>query len=448
VSLFLIFFTSVVVIIDVAYYLLILNAQLGLKGSAKKGLGVLCGALIVLSIVVYNYFTNNSASSVFIAIIMLIAYSAIFTNGKWVFKLFWVGFPIILLACIEMLAFSALVTIHPDALTLDLTPSGTYYYVAASASKILQIGLLYLLVRVKLHLEQFGYYILIPLTATPIISIFYMFSLYEGMLGGRSDPAFPFRAAFAFLAVNLLLLWTIKIINNKNAIILEHQLQYQKQDLKIKNYELLYATYEKFKGYQEQVDEIMTDLWEVLKYDNSFADRETRVANYNKILFKITALQQTSNIMHCIDDEVLNMILSSRHDLAKKKGIIIEPKVVLSFEHSYDSSVIGGMLMIVLDNAIEMVDSLYNVQGDKVIALSIEVENDICEILVENPADRMIEYKSLMDHQDIALRVAKDMAARYEGGSLTTSCEDYYFSVKIVLPLPLAEIDANAYLKA
>jgi len=434
-------FEVVITIIDVAYCILILNAQLTLKGSIKKSMIFLYGALIAVSILVFNYFTQNSVSSVFMAIGMFIIYSAIFIKGKWTFKLFWIGFPMILLFCIEILAVTILAIIQPETLTLDFSLPESQRIQLASLAKIFQLGLLYFLIRIKLRLEQFGPKLLVLLVVSPILSIFFMFSMYESLLDGRiADPMIPFQIALGLLTINLIILWMIKIIDKKNAEILEHKLQSQKQDLRIKNYEQLYATYEKFKTYQDRIDEIMTDLWGVLKYDNAFADRKTRMDNYDAILYKITHLRQNSNMIYCIDDEILNMVLSSRDDLAKKKNIIIEPVIEISVEHSYDSGVIGSILMIVLDNAIETVGSIEDIDGEKAIALSIEIENDTCKITVENPADKMIEYQNLMEYQGIALRVAHELAARY-GGRLTTSCEDYYFTAEVNLPLPLEKLD-------
>jgi len=454
VSSFLVFFTAVMVIIDVAFYILTLNAQLGLKdsvkvlnvqldlkSSVKKIVIPLYGVFVVFFIMIYNYYTNNHSSSILVSIAMLIVYSAIFIKGKWIFKLFWVGFPIVLLFAAEISALSAVLTFQLNVLASDSTSFGLYYYIAAGISKVLLMGLLYLLMRVKLNLEQFGYHILVMLAATPMLSISFMIPMWENILDG-SDPVFPFRASLILLAINLIIVWLIIIINKKNAQILEFELQSLekslKQELRIKNYEQLLATHDKFKGYQGHVDKIMTALWGVLRDDYGLKERAERIESYKEILGKITQLRQNSNLMFCTDDEILNMVLSSKDDLAKKKGIIIEPEIMLDVELSYDSGIIGSILMIVLDNAIETVNSIDDIEGEKIINLSLKIEDRACEIIIENPADRMIEIIKTMEHQDASLRMAGELAARC-CGSLDTSCEDYYITTTIKIPLPISD---------
>jgi len=437
------------VVVDIVYYILVLNAQLGLKdsvkvlnarvdfkGSVKKITISLYGVFAAFSIMLYNYFTNNSVFSFFIIAAMLVMYSAIFLRDKWIFKLFWVGFSIILLFCIEIFVLSTILTFQPNA--VDSTSFGIYY-IAGVASKILQVGLLYLLVRIKLNLEQFGYNILVLLAATPILSIFFMFPMWENLLDG-SDPVFPFRTSLVLLAINLIIIWLITIINKKNAQILDHQLKSLTQELRIKNYEQLFATHEKFKGYQDHVDQIMTGLWGVLRDDYGLKDRKERVESYKGILAQITQLKQNSNLMFCVDDEILNVVLSSKDDLARKKGIIIEPEIMIDPEEdSYDSGIIGSILMIVLDNAIQTVDSIDDIEGEKIINLAVKIEDEVCEIIIENPADRMIELIKTVEHQGAALRVAGELAERCNG-SLTTNCEDYYITTKVEIPLPMSDL--------
>jgi len=438
---FLLFFTVAIVIIDVAYYILILNAQLGLKGSVKKVSVILYGTFVVLSIALYSFLTNNSAYSILIAAALLVIYAGIFTESKWVFKLFWVGFPVILLFGIEILALSALPIVYPDISVLGLTSPEMHYYIATGISKLILIGLLYLLTRVKLHLEQFGYYILAPLAAASILSIFFMVSLYESVFAG-GDTVFSFRASLVLLAINLIIVWLIAIINKKNTQQLEHGLQAQKQALRIKNYEQLFATHEKFKEYQDIIDQIMVKLWSVLKEDYNFTSKELRMQKCNMILHEINQLRQNSNLMFCTEDEILNVVLSTKDDLAKKKGIKINAKLDISLEQSYDSGIVGGILIAMLDNAIETVDSIEDIEEDdgKEIDVSIQIEDGVCEIVIENPADKMIELQELMEHQGAALRIAEELAARCSG-ALTTVCEEYYFTAKVEIPLPMGEFE-------
>jgi len=428
-------FEVTIAAIDVAYYILILNAQLGLKGFVKKISVFLYGTLIVGFLLVYNYFNYNSIISIFWVAVLLFVYSAIFTRGKWIFKLFWIGFPIILLVCTEMLATSVWLIVQPNILALDLHFHGLHRLLAASVSKLLLIGLVFILLRAKLRLEQFGYIVLLPLSIAPVLSIIFTLYVYENLLVGKLDsPHFLLWVSLILLIINLVILWLITMINNKNAKILEHELQAQKQEQRLKNYEQLSATFEKISDYQDYVHEVMTDLWLTLRQDSYFTRRAEYVTEYMEIFTKIEKIRQTSSIMHCIDDEVLNMVLSSRGHLAKKKGIRIDTKVDVPAEYPYNSGVVGSILMIVLDNAIETVNAITDIDGEKMIDIIIEVEDGILKIVIENPADKTMEIRQLAECQDIALRVAKE-TVEFHSGELHTICEDYYITTTVNLPL-------------
>ena len=80
--------------IDISFCLLIPTFQLG---ALRKGIRRWhIAAYIIFSTVIltaYNYFTNNSISSMYFMIITIIIYVSFFCVGKWIPKVFWMLFP-------------------------------------------------------------------------------------------------------------------------------------------------------------------------------------------------------------------------------------------------------------------------------------------------------------------------------------------------------------------
>ncbi|MCL2580462.1 MAG: hypothetical protein FWE32_10615 [Oscillospiraceae bacterium] len=429
-------FEFAILAIDVAYFTLILNYQLGLKHSNKKSTTYPCAFLIIFLIgFTFNYLNDNSASSLFLFGGLYAAYSALLTNGKWLFKAFWIGFPVLLMMCFELFATAILLAIHPEVSVADFSLLGTYRVQGAVISRVVQIFVLLVLLRNKLHLEQIGYVILLPLAIFPFLSAAGMIWLHADMLEGRvTNPTTPLLISLILLVFNLAVIWLVIIINQKSEMIKDHELQTQKQELKIKNYQQLMATHQKFKSYQEAVDEIMANLWKMLKDEYALMDRDMQISAHQMVLLQITQLRQSFNLAYCTGDEILDVVLSSRDNIVREKGIKLQVKFNLPETHDFNSSIIGGVLTHVLDNAIDTVDAVGNMDSEKIIELSIEVENEFCEIIAEYPADRLTELKTLLEHHSIALCIATGIVERFHG-TLETICEDYYITTKVQLPI-------------
>jgi len=58
-------FEVALTVIDTAFFMLILNGQIGVKNPIKKIYAFLYGVFVVALIFVYNFFTQSSPSSVF-----------------------------------------------------------------------------------------------------------------------------------------------------------------------------------------------------------------------------------------------------------------------------------------------------------------------------------------------------------------------------------------------
>ena len=428
-------FEVVINFIDSIFFVVILCSQMRLKEWVTRTHIFFWITSNAVMLITYNYFTQNHVSSTLLASAVFIVFSKTMLEGKLAYKLFWIFYPLMLLFCIETLTISTILSIHSEPLTIDFAEFGLYRVLATMISKVFLFVILFFLTRYKLNLEAFGYKVLLILAALPVIWLFGLFSIYQSFVTRTlTDPLVLLQASIAVLLQSLLLLTLIIIINKAVGRNFERELLTRDQQQLNKKNEILSAVVQKFQSYQDSIDEITKNLWHSLKDDHDNSSRAIRIERSKEILAQIAILRESYSLSIGTGDDIIDVVITSASQRAKAKNITLKHEIDLPIGHTFDSSVIGGMLMHILDNAIETVGAITDIDGEKVIEVSLKTREKICNILVEYPADSLIEVKQLLAHQDTALRVVKGLTKRYLG-DIHTRCEDYYFTVDISLPL-------------
>jgi hypothetical protein len=428
-------FELVVTSIDIAFFLLILIIQVGLKEGAKKEHILIYGLLFLVLAMAYNYFNQNSITSLFLTVTLLIVYASIFIHGKWIYKAFWIFFPMALLYSIEILVFAFLVHIHQEITIEVFALQSVYRLQLAFGAKTLQVFLFIFISRLKLHLEKLGYSCVSLLTISIVVSIAIMlsFELSEFVNQAYGQDLF-FRVCTGFLFMNLLNLGFISIVNRKNKALSQKLVEQEVQLQRFRNYEQLAATHEKFKNYQESIDEVMGGIWDMGAMVHTKQGRARQIEQYQNLLFRIHLLKQNFNLSYCTGDEMLDVILSSKGDLALTKNIRILADVGRLTDLPYDSEVLGGILINLLDAAIETVAVIEDEDCEKAIALSCGVETDYLDIEIEYPANAWEGIREVHDVKRVSLQIARGLTEKIEG-QFHTAFEEYYCTVSIKLPL-------------
>ena len=433
-----ILFEIAVTCFDMAFFFLILSIQVGLKDGEKKKQVFLYCLLSLSFLIVFNHFFQNSITSIFLSVALLIVYSAIFIRGKWAYKAFWLFFPMALLYSVEVLVVAFLMRVHQGASIELFSLQNSYRLQLALGATILQALLFLFISRLKLHLEKLGYACVLGLTVSVVVSISIMLSIeLSELINQTYGQTLFFYVCTGVLFLNLLNLWFISITNKKNKQlhqkILEMELKLQEEVLKQKNYEQLLATHERLKNYQEEVDLCMRDLWEMETESFLRQSRAKRLEHQQALVFKVMHLRQKYHTTYCTGSETLDVALASKGDLATKKDIILDARTDLLFEYQHDASVIAGIMTHVLDHAIETVGAVANIEVEKVITLSMATEGDNCKIVVEYPSDSREGIKKLLNHEDIGIQIARGMAEKYQG-RFSIDCEEYWCTITIQLP--------------
>ncbi len=145
---------------------------------------------------------------------------------------------------------------------------------------------------------------------------------------------------------------------------------------------------------------------------------------------------------------VLDTVLTSKSMLCQSKGIELRSIVdgaCLSFMNDMDISALFGNM---LDNAIECEEKIPQPER-RLIRLNVVREKQFVRIRVENYCEEPISFHDGLPQttkedktlHGYGMKSMQSTVRRY-GGSLVTSLEDDWFTVKILIPIPGAEGEA------
>ncbi len=443
--------------IDTFFFFSIPAFQLGYQKWVTKKNAILYGLFSTIVITIYNYATQNSISVVFLSITLLVIYSIFFIQGKLLLKIFWFVFPIAVLHGIELSIFSFLIHVHQEITTDVFALHNSYRLQFLLLSKVLEMLLLVFLLRIKLHLNNFSYVMLLFITAGASLSILFMVFLELYNFTGKTKVENIFlNLSVAFVIINLCYLLLITLTNKQHKELLKQQkklseqqlqiqqkelqqlldqkLQLQQVELELKSHQELAATHEKFKKFQMNVNENLQVLWSLAKM-HKIPQFETYLRQFVQIN------QQFAHLCHTGND-VFDMVLASKEALANLHCIHLRAKVSLPPEDQFNAIDLGSILINLLDNAIEALQKLIPAEGtEKIIELSLVSRGDFYEIQVKNPCTGLEkrsqeDLASLSSTQNLGLglKIVKELVDRYHG-TLQITQADFFFTVLIQLPL-------------
>ena len=220
----------------------------------------------------------------------------------------------------------------------------------------------------------------------------------------------------------------------------KEKLEYQKlleQEIELqrrRNYEQLVATHAKFQTYQDSVEEAMSEIWNMGSVVFTKQGRARQIESYQTLLFRIHELKQNFNLAFCTGNETLDVVLSSKDELARKQNIKLKGDLDLLDGYHLDSEVVGGILINVLDSAIETVGVIADMECEKVISISILAQEGCLDISIEYPADSWVKTKEAHNHKDVGLQISKKLTEKIKG-EFKAVMEEYYYTINIQVPL-------------
>lgn len=229
-----------------------------------------------------------------------------------------------------------------------------------------------------------------------------------------------------FLGINFFVFYLYEHLSSKMAENAEHQIQLQRQESALKQYELMKMSMDSIHGFQH-------DLKNHIIAMNMLVDGGNiqELKSYLEKMAELPGVQEqyveTRNV-------ILDSILNYKIYEAEKLGITIVPKIQFPSDlelNPYDFTTILGNL---LDNAIEATQN-------KVIQLKlryqkgcmlIKIENDFDGVLERDAKHRLITRKTEKEKHGRGIQNVEKIVEKYNG-SIDFEVTDHYFTVYGIL---------------
>jgi len=211
------------------------------------------------------------------------------------------------------------------------------------------------------------------------------------------------------------------------------QLELQQTALKQKQYEESTVIHEKLKEFQEDVQRNLQSLWLLAKIH--------KIPQINKYLTRISQINQKFEKLYQTGDDVIDAILLSKNAIASTCHIELKTNIQLPPPSVINSNDLGNILIHLLDNAIKAQHNLIPAEGDRVIMITMNIDQGCYVIEVKNPTNgresRSQEQLTALSpslNTGVGLKIVKRLVDQY-GGTLQIKHEKFFFIVLIRLPV-------------
>jgi len=426
-------------IFDTVFNLSIMTRQLGKKDDSKTLLMVMYGLFIVIITVLYNQFTHNSTSIIFIVIPLLVLFAYLFLKGNWLLKVFWISFPLILMMGIDFLAIWLLSIFYPQLYFSDFTAINSYRYQAVAVVLIIKVLFLGIMLRFRLAPLEYNRSAFITITSIATIGLL---GLTSGSLLGFLDLKVShndfIKLIVVFFLINLIYLVVLLYLHRNY----EERIKNQQKKMMVRTYEEVGVTIDTFQSYQGQVNDCLTSLWSYSKR-NKLPEIETYINRLYLIKNQFDRLYNTG-------DPHIDKVLTGKSALAHKYEILLITIVELPESGVYyDSAVAAVIVMNLLDNAIRAINEDDIADDYRQIELVIQEKHSQLAICCKNITARKgrnkQEIAKLTDpwQPGLGLKIVKDSVEKLQG-RMSIEHENYYFSINIELPLTVERNQKNA----
>ena len=350
-------------------------------------------------------------------------------------KIFWIGLPLAMLTCIEILATSAVLAWHSDILFMDISLPGIYRLQFSVINIAIRAVFFIFFFRAEFCLEKLGYRVFI-LIGIPTLSFFSLFSLLAMLYDGRlDDSAGLVQVALMILLINVIFLYIVHLLSQANKAMLAQKLDEQKEYLRsclrFRLYDQKLTTNDKMQFLQNALQEmigIFKDPAAAGSEDGQ--DGKVLAEKYRTISAKLVALEDRMinfHVDYCTGDRVVDDVLCRKMDFAGSKRIKLDVETDIMLDNAYQSSVVGCILTVLLDHAIMVVDEIEDADCEKVIDVAVEMDGESCDIRVKNPVKNKKDQNTVLEMVENMIKV--------HGGTMDVLCDAYYLSATVFLPL-------------
>ncbi|MGL5511993.1 MAG: ATP-binding protein, partial [Sporomusa sp.] len=158
-------------------------------------------------------------------------------------------------------------------------------------------------------------------------------------------------------------------------------------------------------------------------------------------LTRISQINQKFEKLYQTGDDVIDAILLSKDAIASTCHIELKTSIQMPPQGVINPNDLGNILIHLLDNAINAQHNLIPAEGDRVIMITMNIEQGCFIIEVRNPTNgrerRSQEQLTALSpslNNGVGLKIVKSLVDQY-GGTLQIKHENFFFTVLIRLPV-------------
>ncbi|WP_326910856.1 sensor histidine kinase [Sedimentibacter sp. MB31-C6] len=390
--------------------------------------------ILFVEVSIANYIESFIEIPSYVALIVMIIYSIIALEGKFIEKLMsciTFNVVVILINSFSLFIFSMIFNVSVDNM---ITTFGIYRIVSLVASKILLFYVSRIILKLKINKYKYDKIhstSWILTTLLPLLTIFVMVTITETEVlnNDMRINVYLFLSIVGLILINIIFYYLFVKLGQEYEISTENELL--KRNLMLQN-KHSWEIKELYNEIQAMRHDMRNQIICILSYiqDENY---EKGVQYINSIIKDINNTKKFIFTKNDMFNAIVNNKLSEANSNGIKTSYIINYELD-NFMEERDINILFGNL---LDNAIEACDKL---KGDKEISLLIDKKRDYILIKVKNTIDKsvlkdnpnLLTTKFNKSNHGMGLKSIKKIIKKYDG-IINYYEKDNMFSCNILL---------------
>lgn len=385
-----------------------------------------------LNVTIANYFETFIEIPSYIALVIMIIYSAVALNGKFLVKLFSIiifNIVLILINSFSLFIFGMIFNVSVEAM---ITTFGIYRFICLITSKLMLFYASRIILKLKISKnESTPLSVWALMTIIPILTIFIMVTITESAMMNNDIriTLYLLLSIIGLILINIIFYFLFLRVGKEYEIITENELLKHNNMLQNKHSSEIKELY-------KEVQTMRHDMKNQLISIHSYVQD----ANYN------IAIDYLSNIIENINNtkkfiftknDMFNAIVNNKFSEANFKGIKTSYIINYDLDRCIEDTDINILFGNLLDNAIEACEKA---EINKEITMEIDKKRDYIFIEVKNTIDKsvlkenpnLLTTKHNKSSHGMGVRSIKRIVEKY-GGIINYYEKGNIFSCDILL---------------
>lgn len=408
-----------IITIEIVCFLCISCFKLNTKTRFVKIYAIVYYIFMLLVYISYHNVLENYVPFICFIVLTQLIFNYFFFKEEFQIKIFWVLFPFVIFVSIDCFILSIFKYIGENSDILLQTKQFLCEEIMICRA------LLCIVILILIFNQNYLKYDFVIASLMPVS----MCMLFMGL------PTLQIYVVIflIFCVINYFILMIV-IANVKNKRILEQREKLQGILMQLDDLKNLQESHEKLLCFKHDMNNHLQVVWGLAKLYQA-----TPIEQYVQKF--VQDIQGDCSVPHT-GNEVIDVVLTNKRNLAAKYGIEIQENIKISNDILVNPKDLTTILVNGLDNAIEAINRIPDEEIQlKMIELSIQDKKNVIDIEIANPTDgkeirdkddNLVTVKEESGHGR-GLTIIQSLVKEYKG-VMSIVHEDYYFVLTIELP--------------